>query len=77
MKRTVSILLTFALMLTLTACGSTAGQNNTSSDPAPEENIPTVSTPETPNQPEDTAAPEDETPADTETSDQWKAHRPR
>ena len=71
MKRTVSILLTFALMLTLAACGSTENQNNTSSDPAPEENTPAVSTPETPssNQPEDTATPENETPADTETTD--------
>ncbi len=68
MKRTLSLLLTFALMLTLTACGSTAGQGGTNSDPAPEDNTPASTMPETPpaNQPEDTAPPEDETPAGSE-----------
>ena len=68
MKRTLSLLLTFALMFTLAACGSTAGQGGSNSNPAPEENTPTSTTPETPpaNQPEDTTPPEDETPVESE-----------
>ncbi len=70
MKRTLSLLLSFALMLTLAACGSTAGQGSTNSNPAPEENTPVSTTPETPpaDRPEDTTPPEDETPAGTDDS---------
>ncbi len=68
MKRTLSLLLTFAFMLTLAACGSTAGQGGTNSNPSPEENTPASTTPEIPpaNQPEDTTPPEDETPVESE-----------
>ena len=48
MKRTLSLLLTFALLLTLAACGSTAGQAGTGSNPAPKGDAPTSTTPETP-----------------------------
>ena len=68
MKRTLSLFLTFVLMLTLAACGSSAGQSGPNSNPAPEGNTPTSTTPETPpaNQPEDTTPPEDETPVESE-----------
>lgn len=68
MKRTLSLLLTFALLLTLAACGSTAGQAGTGSNPAPEGDAPTSTTPETPptSQPEDTTSPEDETPEEAD-----------
>lgn len=68
MKRTLSLLLTFALLLTLAACGSTAGQAGTDSNPAPEGDAPTSTTPETPptSQPEDTTSPEDETPEEAD-----------
>lgn len=64
MKRTLSLFLTVALMLTLAACGSKGGQDSTSSSPAPEGNTPTSTVPETPpaNQPEDTAPTEEQTP---------------
>lgn len=64
MKRTLSLFLTVALMLTLAACGSTAGQGSTGSDPVPEGNTPTSATPETPpaNQPEDTTPTEGQAP---------------
>ena len=60
MKRTLSLLLTFALLLTLAACGPTAGQADISSN----------STPETPPtaQPEDTTSPENETPEEADDS---------
>lgn len=59
MKRTLSLFLTLALMIYLTACGSTAGQGTTDPDPSTDANSPAVSTPEapSPNQPEDTAQP--------------------
>ena len=68
MKRTLSLVLTVALMITLAACGSTAGQGGSAS--APEESTPASSAPETPlaNQPEDTTPPEDETPVGTDGS---------
>ena len=68
MKRTLSLFLTFVLMLTLAACGSSAGQSGPNSNPAPEGNTPTSTTPETPpaNHPEDTTPPEDETPVESE-----------
>ncbi len=64
MKRTLSLLLTVFLMLTLAACGSKAGQSSTGSDSAPETGAPTSSTPETPpsNPPEDTTPTEEQTP---------------
>ena len=69
MKRTLSLLLTFTLMLALAACGSTAGQG-TSSNSAPEGNTPASSKPETPpaNQSEDITSPEDETSVGTDNS---------
>lgn len=74
MKRTLSLFLTVALMLTLAACGSTTGQGGSNSNPAPEENTPTSTTPETPpaNQPEDTTPPEDETPVESEDDSEKK-----
>ena len=70
MKRTLSLFLTVALMLTLAACGSKSGQDSTSSSPAPEGNTPTSTAPEIPpaNQPEDTAPAEDQTPEGTDDS---------
>ena len=70
MKRTLSLFLTVALMLTLAACGSKGGQDSTSSSPAPEGNTPTSTAPEIPpaNQPEDTAPAEDQTPEGTDDS---------
>lgn len=70
MKRTLSLLLTFALLLTLAACDSTAGQAGSGSDPTPEGDAPTSTTPETPPtiQPEDTTSPEDETPEEADDS---------
>jgi len=68
MKRTLALLLTFSLMLTLAACGSAAGQGGTNSNPTPEGNTPASTTPEIPpaNQPENTTPPEDETPVASE-----------
>ena len=68
MKRTLSLLLTFALLLTLAACGSTAGQADTGSDPMLDGDTPVSTTPETPptSQPEDTTSPEDETPEEAD-----------
>ena len=70
MKRTLSLFLTVALMLTLAACGSKGGQDSASSSPAPEGNTPTSTAPEIPpaNQPEDTAPAEDQTPEGTDDS---------
>lgn len=70
MKRTLSLFLTMALMLTLAACGSKGGQDSTSSSSAPEGNTPTSTAPEIPpaNQPEDTAPTEDQTPEGTDDS---------
>ena len=70
MKRTLSLFLTVALMLTLAACGSKSGQDSTSSSPAPEGNTPTSTAPEIPpaNQPEDTAPTEDQPPEGTDDS---------
>lgn len=70
MKRTLSLFLTMALMLTLAACGSKGGQDSTSSSPAPEGNTPTSTAPEIPpaNQPEDTAPTEDQPPEGTDDS---------
>ncbi|MDE6589376.1 MAG: NAD(P)H-dependent oxidoreductase [Oscillospiraceae bacterium] len=49
MKRTLSIFLTLALMLTLAACGSTAGQGSAGSNPTPtpKESAPISAVPET------------------------------
>ena len=68
MKRTLSLFLTVALMLTLAACGSKSGQDSTSSSPAPEGNTPTSTAPEIPpaNQPEDTTPTEEQTPEGTD-----------
>ena len=65
MKRIFSLVLTAALMLTLTACGSAHGQGST---PAPEGNPPAPTAPETPpaNQPEDTPPAEEQTPEETD-----------
>lgn len=70
MKRTLSLLLTFALLLTLAACGPTAGQADISSNSTPEGDAPASTTPETPPtiQPEDTTSPEDETPEEADDS---------
>ena len=57
MKRTLSLFLTVALMLTLAACGSKGGQDSASSSPAPEGNTPTS-----------TAPAEDQTPEGTDDS---------
>ncbi len=67
MKKKLSILLTLALMFTLAACGSTAGQGSTGSDPAPETSVPASSAPGTPpaDPPEDTAPTEEQTPEGT------------
>lgn len=50
MKKTLSIFLTVALMLTIAACSSTSEQNDISSNPAPEgsTSTPTSTTPEAP-----------------------------
>ena len=71
MKRTLSLFLTMALMLTLAACGSKGGQDSTSSSPAPEGNTPTSTAPEIPpaNQPEDTTPTEEQTPEGTDDSE--------
>lgn len=71
MKRTLSRFLTVALMLTLAACGSTGGQGNTGSDPAPGGNTPTSTEPETPtvNQPENTTTAEEPSPEGTDDSE--------
>lgn len=68
MKRTLSLFLTVALMLTLAACGSKGGQDSTSSSPAPEGNTPTSTAPEIPpaNQPEDSDPTEEQTPEGTD-----------
>lgn len=70
MKRTLSLFLTVALMLTLAACGSKGGQDSTSSSPAPEGNTPTSTAPEIPpaNQPEDSDPTEEQTPEGTDDS---------
>ena len=66
MKRTLSLFLTVALMLTLAACSSTAEQG--SPDPAPEGNTPASATPETPpaNQSADTTPTEEQAPEGTD-----------
>ena len=46
MKRTLSLLLTFALLLTLAACGSTAGQAGTGSNPMLDGDTPVSTTTE-------------------------------
>ena len=68
MKRTLFLFLILVLMLTLAACGSKGGQDNTGSDPAPEGNTPTSTTPETPpaNQPENTPPAEEQAPEETD-----------
>ena len=68
MKRTLSLFLTVALMLTLAACGSKGGQDSTSSSSAPEGNTPTSTAPEIPpaNQPEDSDPTEEQTPEGTD-----------
>ncbi len=68
MKRTLSLFLTLALMLTLAACGSKGGQDSSSSSSAPEGDAPTSTAPETPpaNQPEDTTPPEGDSSGDPE-----------
>lgn len=65
MKRIFSLVLTAALMLALTACGSAPGQGST---PAPEGNPPASTAPETPpaNQPEDTPPTEEQAPEGTD-----------
>ena len=70
MKRTLSLFLTVALMLTLAACGSKGGQDSTSSSPAPEGNTPTSTAPEIPpaNQPEGSDPTEEQTPEGTDDS---------
>lgn len=70
MKRTLSLFLTMALMLTLAACGSKGGQDSTSSNPAPEGNTPTSTVPETSpaNQRSDTTPAEEQTPEGTDNS---------
>ena len=68
MKRTLSLFLTVALMLTLAACGSTGRQDSNSASSAPEGDTPTSTIPETPpaKQPEDTTPAEDQTPEGTD-----------
>ena len=65
MKRVFSLVLTAALMLALTACGSAPGQDST---PTPEGNPPASTAPETPpaNQPEDTPPAEEQAPEETD-----------
>ena len=65
MKRIFSLCLTLALALTLTACGSPAGQGGSS--PAPDASPSTSNTPETTpaSQPEDSAPVESEGPEET------------
>ena len=62
MKRTISIFLTLALMLTLAACGPAAEQSSSSPapTPTPEESAPVSAAPETTpvGQPEDSTPPE-------------------
>ncbi len=62
MKKKLSIFFTLALLFTLAACGSTAEQGSANANPAPEENTPASTTPETPpeNQPEDTTPTEEQ-----------------
>ena len=68
MKRTLSLFLTVALMLTLAACGATGRQDSNSASSAPEGDAPTSTIPETPpaNQPEDTTPTEEQTPEGTD-----------
>ncbi|MDE6107102.1 MAG: NAD(P)H-dependent oxidoreductase [Oscillospiraceae bacterium] len=70
MKRIPIFILGLTLAFALAACGSTAGQETTNPSSSVDENSPAISTPETlpSNQPEDTAPPEEETPAETEDS---------
>ncbi len=72
MKKTLSILLAFAMVFTLAACGATPGQGNDASDPAPETGAPTSGTPDTPSadQPDSAAPQEDEIPEATDNGDQ-------
>lgn len=64
MKRTLSLLLTFALMLTLAACGSMTEKDSTGSEPTPGGSPSASITQEAPpaNQPENITPPENETP---------------
>lgn len=68
MKRTLSLFLTMALMLTFAACGPKDGQESNSSSPAPEGDTPASATPETPpeNQRSDTAPTEEQAPEGTD-----------
>ena len=68
MKRTLSLFLTVALMLTLAACGAAGRQDSNSASSAPEGDAPTSAIPETPpaNQPEDTTPTEEQTPEGTD-----------
>ena len=68
MSRMLSLFLSVALMLTLAACGSTAGQDSSNSSPAPEGDAPTSTVPETPpaNQPEETTPAEEQAPGETD-----------
>ena len=68
MKRTLSLFLTVALILALTVCGSTGGQNDAGPDPASERNTPASTTPETPpaNQRSDTTPTEEQAPEGTD-----------
>ena len=70
MKRMLSLCLTLALMLILTACGSPVEQGNGSSGSTPDTNHSVSSTPDMSpaNQPEDSAPGEDETPEETDDS---------
>lgn len=71
MKRTLSLFLTVALLLALTACGSTGGQGDSGPDSALEGKTPTSSAPETPpaNQSADTTPTEEQTPEGTDDSE--------
>lgn len=70
MKKTLSLVLTVALMLTLAACGPKGGQESNSSSPAPEGDTPASATPETPpaNQQSDTTPTEEQAPEGTDGS---------
>ena len=72
MKRTLSFLLTLALMFTLFACGSDSGQGNPTSDPAQEETTPASEAPETSpaGQPDSTVPSESEAPGETSGGEQ-------
>lgn len=72
MKRTLSFLLTLALLFTLSACNSGSGQGNPTSAPTQESTAPASEVPETSpaEQPDSTVPPESEAPGEADSGEQ-------